>query len=428
MRRSLTDAFLRRVRAPASGRVEISDLRCPGLVFRETAAGARSWSLRFRDPQSRKTTRATIGAYPTVPLAAARKEAEALRRRVAGGENPVTAKRRNRDTAESVTFGALAARYMDEHAKRHKRSSTADERNLNLHVLPKWRKRRYSEIERADVIELVEGLVKAGKPTLANRVQALVSSVFSFAIDAGLTKAHPAARLRRRGVETKGTRVLTDAELRLFWPGIMRPPVSRRVGLALRVVLLTCVRPGEAAGISRTELEHLDNAELARWIIPPERSKNGRAHLVPLSKAARETIASALAMIGDDDQFLFPSPAKRGRPVTAHALAVAMGRFASKLDAKGADAEKSWAGDPPTPHDLRRTGGTRLAELGIPKEDRDAILNHTPQDVGKKHYDLYDREREKRRALDLWATTMSAILQGENASATIIQISRTKAP
>ena len=59
---SLTDAFLRRVRAPASGRVEISDLRCPGLVFRVTAAGARSWSLRFRDPQSRKTTRADAEA------------------------------------------------------------------------------------------------------------------------------------------------------------------------------------------------------------------------------------------------------------------------------------------------------------------------------------------------------------------------------
>jgi hypothetical protein len=58
---------------------------------------------------------------------------------------------------------------------------------------------------------------------------------------------------------------------------------------------------------------------------------------------------------------------------------------------------------------------TRLAELGIPKEDRDAILNHTPRDVGKKHYDLYDREREKRHALELWASTLAAIITNGRA-------------
>jgi hypothetical protein len=54
---------------------------------------------------------------------------------------------------------------------------------------------------------------------------------------------------------------------------------------------------------------------------------------------------------------------------------------------------------------------TRLAELGVSKEDRDAVLNHTPQDVGKKHYDLYEREREKRRALDMWASALMALLE-----------------
>jgi hypothetical protein len=54
---------------------------------------------------------------------------------------------------------------------------------------------------------------------------------------------------------------------------------------------------------------------------------------------------------------------------------------------------------------------TRLAALGVAKEDRDAILNHARSDVGSKHYDLYDREREKRRALDLWASTLVAIIE-----------------
>jgi integrase len=88
-------------------------------------------------------------------------------------------------------------------------------------------------------------------------------------------------------------------------------------------------------------------------------------------------------------------------------LAVAMARFSATLDP---DDAKSWTEDSPTPHDLRRTVATRLAAMGISKEDRDAILNHTPQDVGKKHYDLYEREREKRIALNAWSEAILLIL------------------
>jgi hypothetical protein len=48
--------------------------------------------------------------------------------------------------------------------------------------------------------------------------------------------------------------------------------------------------------------------------------------------------------------------------------------------------------------------------LGVPKEDRDAILNHTPSGVGSKHYDVYDRTKEKRQALTLWNDAIARIL------------------
>jgi integrase len=70
----------------------------------------------------------------------------------------------------------------------------------------------------------------------------------------------------------------------------------------------------------------------------------------------------------------------------------------------------TWKADPPTPHDLRRTFATRLSQLGVPKEDRDACLNHTPQDVGSRHYDLYERAKEKRAAVDLFSLSVAAIL------------------
>jgi hypothetical protein len=76
--------------------------------------------------------------------------------------------------------------------------------------------------------------------------------------------------------------VLSDDEIRLFWPGIVQSPVSRRVGLALQLILLSGVRSGEAAGIARAELEFIGENGQARWVIPVDRSKNRRAHLVPL--------------------------------------------------------------------------------------------------------------------------------------------------
>jgi hypothetical protein len=58
-------------------------------------------------------------------------------------------------------------------------------------VLPKWRGRHYDEITRADVIELLDGLVNAGAPVPANRVQSLISGMYNFAIDVDMTARQP---------------------------------------------------------------------------------------------------------------------------------------------------------------------------------------------------------------------------------------------
>jgi Arm DNA-binding domain len=88
---NLTDTLIRSLRAPISGRLEIQDAKCSGLVIRVTPHGAKSWSFRFRDPRSGILSRATIGPYPEIALATARERAIDLRRGVASGVNPVEA-------------------------------------------------------------------------------------------------------------------------------------------------------------------------------------------------------------------------------------------------------------------------------------------------------------------------------------------------
>jgi integrase len=409
MRKTLTDVLVRGAKPPGTGRLELTDERCSGLAFRVTAGGVRTWCFRFRDPRSGKTTRATIGTYPDVSLARARERAEDLRREVADGRNPVARKRQERAEAPTKTFQALANRYLDEHARRFKRSADADERNLRLHVLPEWSDRPYDEIARRDVISLVEKLIAVGKPVLANRVQALVSSIYSFALDADLVDRNPAARLRKRGVETTRTRVLSDDELRMFWKRSVLPPVSKPVGLALRLCLSTGMRAGEVAGLARRELVFLEDPIRAAALIPGDRVKNGQACYVPFATLALDTIREAIRMAGDKNDHVFPSRTSDG-PIDGHALAVAMSRLADVVP-DGLPGAETWKASPPTPHDLRRTCATRLASLGVAREDVSAVLHHIRTDITGRVYDHYERAKEKRAALELWATSLRCILE-----------------
>ncbi|MCC0809014.1 DUF4102 domain-containing protein [Methylobacterium sp. W2] len=410
MQKPLTDVLVRGMPLPESGRIEVSDTRCKGLELRVTSGGARSWSFRFRDPRSGRVTRATIGSYPEVSLADARERANGLRRSVAAGLNPVEEKRRERQASNTSTFKALSDRYLEEHARRFKRSAPADERNLRLHVLPKWGSRRYDEIQRRDVIDLCEGMVAAGTATNANRVQALISSVFSFAVDADLMAANPCVRLRKRAAENIGRRVLSDDEVFLFWHGIISPPVSHRVGLALRIALLTGSRVSEIAQAERREFSHIEDSERAAWVLPTTRSKNGCSHFTPLSELARDAVSEAIVLSGDASQFLFPSPSVSSKPITGHALSVAMQRFGGSVGG-ASEASRTWASEPPSPHDLRRTVATRLAALGYPAEDVSAVLNHKRRDITGRHYDLYDRAKEKRHALNSWSDALKELVR-----------------
>ena len=412
MRQILTDVACK-TKPPRTGRLEIADLRQAGLVLRITSNGARSFAYRFRHPHTRKTLRATIGPYPAVTLESARRRAKEMAAQVADGANPIEARNVEREAVPARTFEALAARYVREHATRHKRPRSAEEdrRNLAVHVLPKWSKRDFRTIRRADAIELIESIVGSGKHAAGNRVHALISKVFSFALDSDLIEANPVTRLRKRGIENVGRRVLSDAEIKTFWNGIVLPPISRRVGLALRLALATAARATEIAGARKAEFENLDNPKVAVWIIPNERVKSKTQHLIPLSRLALETVKAAIELTSENDEFVFPL--RRGHRRTSldrHAFASAMRCFSQSL--KGPIAE-SWQQEPPTAHDLRRTLNSRLAQMGIPKEVRSAALGHVPRrsDVEARHYLVHEFEKEKREAFGRWAAEIERIIE-----------------
>ena len=145
------------------------------------------------------------------------------------------------------------------------------------------------------------------------------------------------------------------------------------------------------------------------------RTKNGRDHLVPLSPLAQDLVLELLESLGQSDEFLLSTYSRhRKGAMSGKSLAQAMKNFGRRL-AGDIPAVRTWRAELPTPHDLRRTVGTRLAELRVPKEVRDGVLNHAARDVGSKHYNLHDYADEKREALASWAAVIRSLVTGTSA-------------
>ena len=235
---NLTDRFIRSIR-PAVKRVEYVDSKVTGLALRVTPNGAKTWAVRYR--HRGRLRRLTLGSLNIVGLSKARERARDLLHDASKGGDPATDKQLGR---KAETIEDLANLYMEKWARPRKRSWKADRNLLDRKVLPKWRNRAIVDIRRSDVRQLVEAVAEAGAPIVANRVAALLSKMFSFALDRDLVEVSPATRIPRPGREQARARVLSDAEIRILWTALDALPEPMAALYRLR--LLTAQRGGKS--------------------------------------------------------------------------------------------------------------------------------------------------------------------------------------
>jgi integrase len=141
--------------------------------------------------------------------------------------------------------------------------------------------------------------------------------------------------------------------------------------------------------------------------LPPDRTKNGRPHEVPLSKLALAIVKSRPPRAGRD--FLFGDGPRNGSD--------RQGGFQGWSKSKAALDRQAVIG-PWRLHDVRRTVATRMAELGVQPHVIEAVLNHIS---GHKAgvAGIYNRSSyaaEKRTALELWGKHVQVLIEGENRS------------
>jgi integrase len=376
---------------PGPKRKEIPDRHLPGLYLILQPSGARSWAVRYRS--GGQTRKHTLGSYPAIDLKTARTLASRALRAAAEGRDPAREKAQER-SALPDTVEAVAKQFVELHCRRANRPRTieATRQLLDLHVLPRWRRRPIHDVTRRDVLELLDGLVESGRPVAANRVLTAIRKMFNWAIERDIIAASPCAGVKPPTPEQSRDRVLSDDELANVWRAANE--LGGPFGALVTLLILTGQRRDEVARMAWGEVD-LD-AQL--WTLPKERSKNGQPHDVALSPPA-VSILTSQPRIGDS--FVLTTDGKSA---------------ASNYSANKRQLDKLLPADMPAwwLHDLRRTVASGMARLGINLPVIEKILNHSSGSFGGivGVYQRHNFADEKRRALERWGAHVADLVAG----------------
>jgi integrase len=397
-RKALTDRFVAGVRR--ASRTVYFDSKVKGLALRVTPAGLKTWSFVYR--RGGKPQWLTLGSYPAVTLADARSLALDKRHAIdVEKRDPAAEQRKERETAQLALpaapavyrFSDLAALY-EQFAKGRKKTWKDDVNKTRKYLIPAWGSLPLHDITRRHVHELLDTLVAKGMTTGVNRVQAVISRLFTVALDRSLVDAHPVARMLKRFQEQPSERVLTDDELRALWAGLDARPGPAADAMRLR--LLLGQRGGEVIGMRWDELD----LTALTWNLPGARTKNGRPHAVPIGPTAGAILARLQGERRANEERVFAG-LTRDRDPHRRLSAIHGGAYTWK--------------------DLRRTVSTRLAARGFSEEVIGRALNHARYSVTARHYIKHTYSRETRQALETWDRDLADIVAGrEIASSNIV--------
>ena len=385
----LTDLQLRKFK-PKGGRQILWDSDGFGILI-----GKRRRTFFYRYSFNGKRKLMTLGQYPVISLQEAHKEAAEARLKVKRGIDPGAEIKDAKAARKAAPTIAEAIKELYDEELINKRSGKETLRILSYDVIPHWGSLKVADITRRD-IKLLLNKVKARAPITANRVYSALSRLFGYCVEGGIIDNSPFTHVKKPVKEIPKSRVLTDTELKLLWDGLSPTnkavDIYRGTKLALKLIILTGCRPGEIVGMRWDEIND------GVLTIPAKRMKGAEIHRVPLTNMAVEVIEEARALSGDSP-FIFRSPHKDSAPLTAGALSRAILRHRAEMKIE----------DPFTPHDLRRTLRTRLAELGIQDVVAERVLAHKLQGI-LKVYNRYDYDKEKREALTQWENRLRVIV------------------
>ena len=286
-----------------------------GLHLFITKTGRKSWVQRITIAGRRRDI--GLGAFPSVSLAQARKKALENHAMIAEGRDPLAEKR----ALKMPTFREAAHIVHEANKPRWRNPSHIAGwiQTLERHAVPKLGPILLDKIDRRDVLEVLTPIWTT-RPETARRVRQRMRTIFRWAMAHGFMESNPAGEAIDGALPPMPKvkahfRSLPYQEVASALETVEASQASLASKLCFRFLVLTAARSGEARGTSWDEIDLQDRV----WRIPGGRMKGGTEHRVPLSRQAVDLLGESAAL-RDETEWVFPSPLKKGEPLSNMAL------------------------------------------------------------------------------------------------------------
>lgn len=369
-----------------------------GLFLLVNSNGSKLWRLKYRYLGKEKLL--SYGRYPQITIAEARKLREASKKLLSDGKDPSVQKKL--DVIASYveaenTFGIIAKEYLENLVDKELAPRTISKnRWLLLDIASSLLPRPIREITPAEILDLLKRVEKSGRRETARKLRGTIASVFRLAIVTLRVDNDPTLALRGALLppKSKGRAAITDeTQLGALLCSIDEYTGWPTITAAMKFQLLTCVRPGEVRGATRSEFD----LEKAVWHIPEERMKMRRPHDVPLSHQAL-TILEDIWIFSENAELVFPSVRTKGKQLSENAFNAALRRM-------------GYTKDEVTAHGFRVTASTILNSRGYEPDVIEAVLAHQDKNVIRRTYNRSSYWKQRVVLMQQWADLLDEFWQ-----------------
>lgn len=332
--------------------------------------------------------RMKIGNFPGKALADARDAAKVALRKAEDGQDPASESKRLKVRMETVED--LAKLYIEQHAKRKKRSWKKDEQILSREVLPLIGRKRVIDVKRQDVRDVLDPIIERNARIRANHTLGVVRKMFNWAIEEkDMPLINPAAGIKKPGEVNQRSRYLSEMEFFTFWKALDVDQLGQHGIAAFQLIALTMQREMEVLKMKWSDIDW----NRALWTVPGDDAKNTLEHVVPLGTFAMGCLLNLDEVAGENDTYVFQSDILENDHVRRVFLEKRWLKI--KLAAKLVGV---------TIHDMRRSGVTYMGLLRVPQQIKKKIINHAKRkrDDVTDIYDRFEYLDEKRDAMEKW--------------------------
>ena len=368
-----------------------------GLYLHLKPSGAKIWRQRYRFGGKENTL--THGPYPLLSLQEARDKREEARKTLLAGNDPAQVKKDHKLAATinaAMTF-ELVAREWHELNKDHwsPRYSMDILHRLESGAFPHFGSRPIADVTTPHLLDAMRRIEKRGASEVARRTLQFCGQIFRYAIMTGRLTRNPATDLRGALRPSKhehfaslDTRELPEFLRVLDYNNVRLYPQTRH---AIRMLMLTFVRTRELIESKWPEFD-LDNAE---WIIPAERMKMRKVHIVPLSKQAVK-ILREMKEINGNREYVFASEARPRQHMSNNTILFALKRLGYQGRMTG--------------HGFRALAMTTIKEkLKYRHEVVDRQLAHAPRNKVDAAYDRASFLDERQKMMQDWSDYLDKV-------------------